>query len=182
MVNRKLSRSDWVAAGLEALAGGGVEAVRVEALARGLGVTKGGFYGYFADRAELLDAMVDAWEDDVTTGIAEQVGARGGGAREQVAYLSEVVSGRDGPTRAVATELAIRDWARRDARIAQAVSRVDQAQTAFLRSLFAQFCDAAEAESRTVIAMSTRLAAQFIDFAAVTEHDVRELVTRRLLE
>ncbi|MFD5408978.1 helix-turn-helix domain-containing protein [Streptomyces nojiriensis] len=35
---------------MRALAAGGAEAVRVEALAKALGVTKGGFYGYFADR------------------------------------------------------------------------------------------------------------------------------------
>ena len=31
----------------------GVDAVRVEAVARRIGVTKGGFYGHFADRQAL---------------------------------------------------------------------------------------------------------------------------------
>ena len=55
-------RSRWIDAGLEALADGGPDAVRIEPLARSLGVTKGGFYGYFDDRPALLDEMLDAWE------------------------------------------------------------------------------------------------------------------------
>ena len=47
-------RETWVEHGLQVLAEGGVDAVRVEALAKALGVTKGGFYGYFADRDALL--------------------------------------------------------------------------------------------------------------------------------
>jgi AcrR family transcriptional regulator len=47
-----------------ALAAGGVNAVRVEALAKSLGVTKGGFYGYFGDRKALLTAMLDAREQE----------------------------------------------------------------------------------------------------------------------
>ena len=47
-------REKWVEQGLRALTEGGVEAVRVEGLARALGVTKGASYGYFADRGALL--------------------------------------------------------------------------------------------------------------------------------
>ena len=48
-------RSRWIEEGLLALAAGGPDAVRVEALAQALGVTKGGFYGHFADRNALLE-------------------------------------------------------------------------------------------------------------------------------
>jgi AcrR family transcriptional regulator len=52
-------RERWVEEGLRALSAGGVDAVRVEALAKSLGVTKGGFCGHFADRDVLLEAMLD---------------------------------------------------------------------------------------------------------------------------
>ncbi|MFD6451217.1 TetR family transcriptional regulator, partial [Nocardia sp. NPDC060220] len=39
-------RARWVEEGLAVLASSGVDAVRVEALAKRIGVTKGGFYGY----------------------------------------------------------------------------------------------------------------------------------------
>ncbi len=40
-------RDRWIDEGLKALAAGGPDAVRIEPLARTLGVTKGGFYGQF---------------------------------------------------------------------------------------------------------------------------------------
>src|SRR5258708_20982258 len=69
--------------GLGALAGGGRAAVRVEALAQALGVTKGGFYGHFADRDALLDEMLDTWERMSTDEVVERVEHKGGdiGAR-----------------------------------------------------------------------------------------------------
>ena len=48
-------RGAWVHAGLQALAAGGPDAVRVETLAVWLGVSKGGFYWHFADRQALLE-------------------------------------------------------------------------------------------------------------------------------
>ncbi|MBU5899821.1 helix-turn-helix transcriptional regulator, partial [Vibrio cholerae O1] len=59
MAHPRTPRRAWIDEGLRALAVGGPEAVRGEALAQSLGVTKGGFYGYFADRSALLTAMLD---------------------------------------------------------------------------------------------------------------------------
>ncbi|MFX6226184.1 helix-turn-helix domain-containing protein, partial [Acinetobacter baumannii] len=48
----------WTEAGFAELARSGIEGVRVEVLAKNLGVTKGGFYRRFRDRAALLEAML----------------------------------------------------------------------------------------------------------------------------
>ena len=44
-----------------ALAADGIDAVRVEPLAKALAVTKGSFYWHFADRRALIDAMLSHW-------------------------------------------------------------------------------------------------------------------------
>ena len=54
MASTRTPRSSWIDAGLRALAAGGPDAVRIEPLARALGVTKGGFYWHFDDRWALL--------------------------------------------------------------------------------------------------------------------------------
>ena len=74
-------RSRWIEEGLRALAAGGPDAVRVEALARALGVTKGGFYGHFADRNALLEEMLDTWERRSTQEVIERVERQGGDVR-----------------------------------------------------------------------------------------------------
>ena len=50
-------QSTWIEAGLQALAAGGPDAVRVDLLAKTLGVTRGGFYWHFASRQVFLDAL-----------------------------------------------------------------------------------------------------------------------------
>ncbi len=64
----------WIDAGLTAILAGGLSAVAVEPLARGLGVTKGSFYWHFRDRNALLGAMVDRWGKTTEELIAKVAG------------------------------------------------------------------------------------------------------------
>ena len=66
---------DWAAAALTALADGGLAAVRVEALAPGLGASKGSFYWHFADRAALVDAALALWEERDTDTFVDALDA-----------------------------------------------------------------------------------------------------------
>lgn len=59
--NESLTRDDWIAGAWEMLGDSGLDGVRVEPLAKRLGVTKGSFYWHFKDRQELLDALLDRW-------------------------------------------------------------------------------------------------------------------------
>ena len=71
-------RSGWIGEGLRALASGGPDAVRIEPLARALGVTKGGFYWHFDGRRALLDEMLDTWERESVDEVIERVDRKGG--------------------------------------------------------------------------------------------------------
>ncbi len=66
-----IGRSDWLRVAVQVLAKKGIDGVRVEPLARLLGVTKGSFYWHFRNRRDLLDALVDLWEEETTWLIAE---------------------------------------------------------------------------------------------------------------
>ena len=46
-MSKRLGKTEWIDAGLKALARDGVDAVRVERLAERLCVTKGSFYWHF---------------------------------------------------------------------------------------------------------------------------------------
>ena len=173
-------RSRWIEEGLRALAAGGPDAVRVEALAHALGVTKGGFYGYFADRGALLEEMLDSWERKATDEVLERVERKGGDVRARLRRAGALTfSGELLPI-----DLAIRDWARRDPAVAERLRRVDNRRREYLRLLFGALCpDEGEVEARSVLAFSLVIGHHFMaaDHGARSHADVLELAARWLL-
>ena len=117
----------WIEAGMAEIARTGVEGVRVEVLAKNLGVTKGGFYRRFKDRAALLDGMLQNWSTGRIAAIERQTSLDGATARERLRALVALYSERMN-TEGMAVELAIRQWARSDEAAAAAVASVDAAR------------------------------------------------------
>jgi AcrR family transcriptional regulator len=153
-------RERWVEEGLRALAAGGVDAVRVEALAKSLGVTKGGFYGYFADRDALLTAMLDAWERECVDDVLDRIEQEHDDVLERVRLAGQLsFSGH----RLLPIDLAIRDWARRDATIAERLRRVDNRRMQLLRDAISTFCsDPDEVEARCLLAFCMAIGSHFL--------------------
>jgi AcrR family transcriptional regulator len=150
----------WIEEGLQALAAGGPDAVRVEGLAKKLGVTKGGFYGYFADRDALLEAMLDAWERESTDEVIDRVEREGGDPRTKIQRAGVLTFSSD---RLLPIDLAIRDWARRDEAVAERLRRVDNRRMALLREMIGTFCsDADEVEARSLLAFCVAIGEHFL--------------------
>src|SRR3954453_18963149 len=120
-------RDRWIEQGLRARAAGGPDAVRVEALAKRLGVTKGGFYGYFADRDALLEAMLDVWERESTDEVLERIEREGGDPKAKIERAGVLTFSSD---RLLPIDLAVRDWARHDESVAMRLRRVDNRRMA----------------------------------------------------
>ena len=185
MALTRTPRSSWIDEGLRALAAGGPDAVRIEPLARALGVTKGGFYWHFEDRRALLDEMLDAWERASTEEVIERVEGEGGDARARLRRLFALASASEEPTTDVTTDLAIRDWARREQVVADRLRRVDNRRMDYLRSLFGAFChDEDEVEARCLLVFSLWIGNHFMaaDHGAHSRADAMELALRRLLD
>ena len=117
----------WIEAGFRELARSGVEGVRVEVLAKNLGVTKGGFYRRFRDRAALLDGMLQGWSTGRIAAIEKQTSLDGANARQRLKALIALYSERMN-TEGMGIELAMRQWARSDELAATAVAGVDAAR------------------------------------------------------
>jgi AcrR family transcriptional regulator len=145
-------RSDsWIRAGFAELARSGVEGVRVEVLAKNLGVTKGGFYRRFRDRAALLSAMLRQWSEGRIAAIEQQASLDGETARGRLKGLIRLYSERMN-TEGMAIELAIRQWARSDEAAAQAVASVDAARLKNVAQLYrATGLDAEDADAEAFL-------------------------------
>ncbi len=127
---------DWVQAATEVLVDGGVDLVRVDVIARHMGMTRGSFYWHFKDREDLLQRILQAWRDAATEQVTQRFS---NAARNPRDLLHEVLSlpfrGRSA-LRAGRVELAIRDWARRDTLARQAVDEADNTRISYIAQCF----------------------------------------------
>ncbi len=149
----RLGRQDWVNAALNALAEGGVDAIRVEALAKRLKVTKGGFYWHFRDQADLRQALLEYWREGRMEVISRQTDRASGAAAKTILHgLLELYAGSPSD-KGRAIELAIRDWARRDPEgVGAVVAAVDEFRLERVGGLFKDMgCSADDAFARAYL-------------------------------
>ncbi len=128
----RLSRGDWVAAALEALALHGIQGVRVQTIAKQMGVTTGSFYWHFRNRRELFTAVVDFWEASMTDSVMADVQGAGGTAAERILKLMEAVVLRSRNQ----YDPAMRGWARSDPEVAERVRQVEARRRRYVEGLF----------------------------------------------
>jgi AcrR family transcriptional regulator len=160
MAKVRTPREAWIEVALQALAGGGPEAIRIEALATRLGVSKGGFYWHFKDRAALLEEMLDRWEQRVVGDVIAEIESEPAAPREKLQHLFALASSA---AELMPIELALRDWARRDEGVAARLHRVDNRRMDYLRQLFRPLSrDEDEAEARSILAFSLFIGSNFI--------------------
>ncbi len=181
MAPARTPREHWIEEGLRALAKGGPEAVRVEPLAKALGVTKGGFYWQFDDRPALLEEVLDAWERIGVDEVIARVEGEGGDARSRLERLFDIalVSGE-----LLRVDLAVRDWSRRDPAVAARLRRVDNRRMDYMRSLFRPLCDGEdEVEARCMLAFSLFVGSHFMatDHPSRSRAQVVDLALRTLV-
>ena len=159
----KTPAQSWIQAGLRALADGGPDAVRVEALAASLGVSKGGFYWHFSGRDDLLTRMLDTWEQTVVDDVIEYVEGRGGDARARLRRLFGLALAATDIPESLGAELAIRDWARRDPAVAVRLRGLDERRMAYMRGLYGQLTeDPIDVEARALETYALLVGGYFI--------------------
>lgn len=124
----RLSASDWLAAGLDAISETGPEALKAEPLAVRLNVSKGSFYWHFRDVPDFHARLLDVWEAETGSKLAALL------AREEqpAAQLRTLAQALTAPQ---ASEPAIRNWAQNHPPAREAVERIDQARLEALLAL-----------------------------------------------
>jgi AcrR family transcriptional regulator len=131
-----LTREAWTEAATEVLVDQGIDHVRVDVLARQLGVTRGSFYWHFKDREALLNSVLQAWRERATEQLTSRLERARDDAHDQLRdVLSLPFRGR-AASRGARIELAIRAWARRDATARHAVDEADAARIGYIAQIF----------------------------------------------
>ncbi|MBE9098287.1 TetR/AcrR family transcriptional regulator [filamentous cyanobacterium LEGE 07170] len=146
---KKLDRYDWIKEGLVVLAESGMEAIRVEPLAKRINVTKGSFYWHFKDRNDLLNAILAEWVQLDTNSIIERVNQIDAPPKTKLLKLFELAVTDNELMPGLADgriERAIRAWATNDQKVADLIAQVDQKRLDYTKALFLEI-GFAEAEA-----------------------------------
>ena len=129
MINTK---EDWIKAGFEILMNEGINNVKIEAMARKLGVSKGGFYGYFLNREAFLQAMLEDWEKRHSSDIFNYINSLTGSLSIKLQKLLYAVD----DIKYDAIELSMHHWAAHDPRAKKVLMRVVRERLEFCANLF----------------------------------------------
>ncbi|GMX62969.1 TetR/AcrR family transcriptional regulator [Paenibacillus elgii] len=149
----QLTSDDWIRAGLETLSQSGIASVKIEAIARKLKISKGSFYHYFRDRADLLEAMLFYWEEHLTREVIGQMENSGLSAKEQFQAL--VYQSFSHTTK---LQSAILAWANQDEQIGKRVKAIEQERLRYIAKLFNEMgFDPADSATRAEISYFTFL-------------------------
>ncbi|MED4785253.1 TetR/AcrR family transcriptional regulator [Brevibacillus choshinensis] len=136
-------REDWIKAGLQTLAETGIDGVRVEALARRMNISKGSFYHHFQDRQDLLDSMIDYWEEHATERIIN--------AHSVDSTLEQLLSFVFATEKKA--EAAMYSWAKQNPVLSQRIATIEKRRIHYVATLYQKKgAPPAEAEARAHLA------------------------------
>ncbi|WP_410875939.1 TetR/AcrR family transcriptional regulator [Nocardia sp. A7] len=119
---RRLGVVDWTAAALRILLRDGVAAITIAKVCDELGVTKGSFYWHFDGIDQLLETTAQLWcadHNDAARGFQDLDELA---PQDRLNRMGELLTGE----RVWQVELAVRDWARTNTKVAEAVKALDQ--------------------------------------------------------
>ena len=137
----------WLDAAHALLLEGGVEAVKVAPLAARLNLSRTSFYHHFADRDELLAALIARWLSQNTANLVARCEAYAETIAEAVLNVFDCWI--DVRLFDSAMDFAIRNWALTAPDLADLLQQTDQVRLAALSALFRRFgYDEAQADTR----------------------------------
>jgi len=135
VATRRYGKQDWIVAALAALAEGGIEAVRIEKLARRLNTSKGSFYWHFTDRPALLTAVLNFWEAEGTSLVIISADTIANPAERMRAVVDAALVATEQGIDVARTESALRAWAAEEPIVAQQVAAVDKRRIGYLAEI-----------------------------------------------
>lgn len=127
----------WLDAAYQALVTGGVEAVKLGALASALGLSRTSFYHHFTDREALLAVLIARWQGQNTANLVARTESYAETITEAVLNLFDCWITPDLFDSRM--EFAIRNWALGDAGLSAVLAKADAVRLAAIAAMFARF-------------------------------------------
>ena len=132
---RGVSQAEWLEAALQQLGERSVAEIRIEKLARGLGVSKTGFYWHFNDRDQLLEMLLEYWTHEMTEVVTDNPLLSSLEPKARLIKTAEMILDND----LVRYEIGIRQWALSNKDAAKAVRKVNRIRLKFIKQAFLDY-------------------------------------------
>jgi AcrR family transcriptional regulator len=130
----KRVRDEWFDLARDTLISDGIDAVSVQGMSQKLGVSRGGFYGYFGARGDLLARLLQDWRQTNTDALRRIAAPQRTDGATQFNELVQMWLEDDGYRPAY--DAAVRDWGRRSSDVARIVRRVDSERVRLITRIF----------------------------------------------
>lgn len=127
---RRFTEEDWIALGLEELSAKGCDAVKLEAICKAAGLTRGSFYHHFQDHESFLTGLAQSWLEAQTEEVAKTVEIEAS-VEAQSAALTQAAMNID-----YRLELGIRELGRRLPCVNEIIRRADAMRLTVISKLY----------------------------------------------
>lgn len=127
----------WLNAAYDILIRQGVDAVRVQPLARAVGMSRPSFYWHFTDRQALLDALIEKWQQKNTGNLIAQTEKSAQTIEAAIFHLFDCWL--DDNLFDAKLDFAIRSWAKADDDLMKQVRASDLKRMDALAAMYGRF-------------------------------------------
>ena len=143
---KRVSKEQWLGRALDTLESKGVEAVKIEKLAKELGISRSGFYWHFKNRQDLLEHLLDFWVREYTGIVTDNPDVVKLDPKKRLLTTMEMIKDKH----LTKYDLAMTSWARLDSQAHRVVKKVIKMRFDYVRVIFAELgFEGDELEMRT---------------------------------
>lgn len=128
----RLTAQEWIDFALKTLAREGFVALKAEALARRLGVSRGSFYWHFTDLDAFHASVIEHWKLKATEAIITDIERHASRERRLSALLHHAFG------HGAAVEVRMRAWAENNVAAARALGEIDRRRRGYLEQLLVE--------------------------------------------
>jgi AcrR family transcriptional regulator len=133
----RLSRSDWLDLAIECLVQDGIDHVKIQVLARKLGVSRSSFYWFFDSLQDLHDGLLSHWLARNTGPIIERAMRPASSITQAICNVFECWI--DNALFDPSLDSAVRFWGRRDPNVRAIVEQADTQRVDALSRMFSRY-------------------------------------------
>ena len=130
--NKGVSKGQWLAKALETLGTEGFEAIKIDRLAKQLGISRSGFYYHFKDRQDLLQHLLDYWANEYTAVITDSLDMKKLDAEKRLFITMKKVKDK----KLAQYDLSMTGWAKVDPLVNEIVKKVVTMRLDYIRQIF----------------------------------------------